>query len=377
VATGKPNYPGGRIFTGYEAKGEQREVFAGNIPVVRVPIRPRKSGAGVDLALNYLSFAWSGFTRFPRLLADTRPEVILVFAPSPILQVAAALPLKWRSGAHLAIWVQDLWPESLAATGHVRSRILLSLVGVMVRLLYASADTLLVQSRAFVEGVSRYVRREKAVYYPNSLATDGPGLVDGGPLPPLLDDVLRRNFCVVFAGNLGSVQAIPTVVEAARLLDPSGSIRILLVGTGSMVGWVKESLAHEPAPSLMLFDRQPPELMPKLFAQAGALLATLKNDEVLGQTVPSKLQAYLAAGRPVIAAMPGEGARLVEDAGAGFACMAEDPRALVSAINRLATCTPTVRERMGRAGRAYFVEHFEIERQAVRLIEILNRRMAN
>ncbi len=169
VATGKPNYPEGAVFPGYEARGAHRETYDSSIEVLRVPMRPRGASRGTDLLRNYLSFAWSGCRRFPGMLADFAPDAILVFAPSPITAALPAIRLKWRTGAHLAIWVQDLWPESLRATGHITHPALLRLVGVMVRGIYAAADTLLVQSRAFAGAAARYAPPQKIVYYPNSI----------------------------------------------------------------------------------------------------------------------------------------------------------------------------------------------------------------
>jgi glycosyltransferase involved in cell wall biosynthesis len=109
--------------------------------------------------------------------------------------------------------------------------------------------------------------------------------------------------------------------------------------------------------------------MPGLFAQASALLVSLARDPVMSLTVPSKLQAYLGAGRPVVAALDGEGARIVEKAGAGMACPAEDAAALAQAVLKLRAMEPAQREALGRAGREYYMAHFEPARLARRLAE--------
>ena len=98
--------------------------------------------------------------------------------------------------------------------------------------------------------------------------------------------------------------------------------------------------------------------MPGLFAQADALLVTLARNPALGLVVPSKVQSYLAAGRPVIAALDGEGARIVQDAGAGLACKAEDAAALAAAVRRLHAMPATERAALGAAGRRYHDAHF-------------------
>ena len=161
VATGKPNYPDGKVFAGYRAMGTQCEHYLGRIEVMRVPLWPRGKGGAKNLILNYLSFVIAGLLYLPWMLRGRKFDAIVVFAPSPITQAIPAVALKWLKKAKLALWIQDLWPESLAATGFVKNPHLLKAVGWMVRAIYRHCDTLLVQSRAFVDPVARYAVREK------------------------------------------------------------------------------------------------------------------------------------------------------------------------------------------------------------------------
>ncbi|TVP52862.1 MAG: glycosyltransferase WbuB [Halomonadaceae bacterium] len=377
VLTGKPNYPDGNVFPGYQQQGLQEEDYKGLARVARVPLRPRNGGGGKNLLLNYLSFITSGLRYFPGLVKGQHFDVILVFAPSPITSAIPAIWLKWLKGTHLAIWVQDLWPESLGATGFVRSPLLRRVVGWLVRGIYACTDTLLIQSRAFHEPVARYANREKIVYYPNAFALSGTESSDADPLPPELAEVLDNSFCAVFAGNLGTAQSIETLVKAAVHLQKHPQCKLVLVGSGCMLDWAKARKAELGLDNLILAGRYPMSMMPQIFARAGALIVNLRGDEIFSYTVPSKLQAYLAAGRPIIAALNGEGARIVLEAGAGTACPAEDAVAMAHSIQSMAELTPGERDRMGAAGKDYFLQHFEITAQAKRLVDILDRRMAN
>ncbi len=375
VATGKPNYPEGRIFDGYRAQGTQKERFDGAIEVVRVPLRPRRGGGSWNLALNYASFVLSGLLRFPSLLTEYEVDAIISYVPSPLTASIPAVLLKWIKKAHLAIWIQDLWPESLSATGHVRNRAVLWAVGLLVRAIYGCADTLLVQSKAFVAPVSRYARSDKIVYYPNSITTSAETDERSDELPAELTDVLSTHFCVVFAGNIGSVQAIPSIVEAAARLTDLADVKVVLVGSGSMSAWTAQRKTELGLDNLVLAGRLPMAAMPAVYRRARCLLVTLKDEEVLAQTIPSKLQAYLAAGLPIIAALAGEGARVVNEAAAGLTCPPEDPEALASCIRSLHTMSENQRTAMGLAGRRYYAAHFDMSTQARRLIDILTHRM--
>ena len=365
VLTGKPNYPEGSVFDGWRAGGVVRERWQG-IDVLRVPMLPRGRANAVGLGLNYLSFAACGALLAPWLLRGRCFDVIFAYGNSPLTQVVPALALKALQRVPVALWVQDLWPQSLQATGFVRSRALLKAVERMVRLLYRGCDLLLVQSRAFVDEVARLADPRKVVYHPNPgelalRSREAPGE------PPF---VLAEAFNVVFAGNLGTAQAIPTIVEAAERLRARTDVRLVLVGAGSLGGWLREQVAQRGLVNVDLPGRFGPETMPAVYARASALLVTLAAEDAFRMTVPSKVQAYLAAGRPLVAALDGEGARVVEEAGAGLCVPAQDAAALAAAIERLADMPAPVRDAMGRRGRAYYLEHFEPERLARRLLEL-------
>lgn len=373
VLTGKPNYPEGRLFPGYAAEGCMLETYGDRIGLFRIPLRPRGAGGAVNLARNYLSFILNGLRYSRRILGARSYDAILVFAPSPITSAIPAIYLKWKYGSHLAIWVQDLWPESLSATGFVRNKAILAVVGWFVQLIYRCTDTLLVQSRAFIAPVSRFSNPDKVVYFPNCYLE--PGSRPATQLPPWLLDTLERHFCVVFAGNVGSAQSIETLVAAAERLRPLGDVRIVIVGSGSMSRWLEEQRNARQLNNLVIAGRFPADLMPHLFARAQALLVTLKNEEPFDHTVPSKVQAYLASGRPIVAALNGEGARVIEDANAGLTCSAEDAEGLASCIERLYRMPLEDRDRFGRSGRAYFAENFDMKKQAERLVDILSSRI--
>lgn len=373
VLTGKPNYPDGKVFKGYQASGTTSEDYLGQIPVFRAPLRPRSNGGAKNLVLNYLSFVWNGLVYFPGAVKGKDFDVVLVFCLSPVTSVIPAIYLKWRLKKHLAVWVQDLWPESLSATGFIRNPFVLRLVGILVKGIYACTDTLLVQSQAFYNPVARYARADKIIYYPNCYSD-----ISGNAQARLdqnLLSTLNSNFCIVFAGNLGIAQSVQTIVEAAEMLRHLQDCKLVLVGSGSMLAWLRQQKEEKHLDNLVLPGRFPPSQMPHIFSRAAGLLVTLKRDQIFAYTVPSKVQAYLAAGKPIIAALDGEGARVVEEANAGLSCPAEDGRGLAQAIIALYKMLPEERERFGQSGRQYFLDHFEMERQAHNLVEILASRI--
>jgi len=366
VLTGQPNYPEGVVSEGYSAASLRTERHDG-LTIHRVPVVPRGSSSALRLVLNYLSFVVSASMFGPWLLRGRGVDVILVYAPSPILQAIPAVWLAWLKDARLVTWVQDLWPESLSATGFVRNPRILAGVAVVVRWIYRRNDLLLVQSQAFVEPVERMAGRTPVLYHPNpgELAFLAPA--SGGA--PALE--LEPDFNVMFAGNLGTVQALDTVLAAAKLLQGTPDVRFVLVGSGSRLEWLQQEVQRLALTNVQMPGRFAPQDMPGLLAQASALLVSLSRDPILAQTVPSKIQAYLAAARPIIASLDGEGARVIDEASAGLTCPAQDAQALAGAVLQLRAMSYDERIRMGQRGRAYYELHFEPGALADRLSRLL------
>ena len=375
VLTGKPNYPDGKVFDGYAEKGCTQEQWDDGTLIHRVPLRARRAGGGKNLVLNYLSFAVNGLRHGFRTVGHKDFDVVLAVAFSPITSVIPAIYLKWRKKLPLAIWIQDLWPESLSATGFVRNRGILAGVGLMVRAIYGAASLLLVQSEAFRAPVARLSSARKIVYYGNS--SPDPRSVTPAPcaLPPDLLATLERSFCVVFAGNLGTAQSLHTILAAARKLKALVACKIVLVGSGSMLGRIRDEVEREGLSNVVLAGRYPSEQMRHVFDRAGALLVTLNRDAILAQTIPSKVQAYLAAGRPIIGALDGAGAEVIRSAGAGLVCAAEDSDGLADCIRRLYEMDEGERDALAAAGRRFYLEHYEITRQVDRLVSILSEKL--
>ena len=370
ISTGKPNYPEGKVFAGYRANGIQRELFDRETLVVRIPTWPRKHGGAKNLILNYLVFVLAGMFCLPWALRGLKFDAILVYAPSPITQTIPAILLKWIKRAPLALWVQDLWPESLQATGFVRNQKALSAVGYMVYWIYKGCDLLLAQSKAFIAPLNEYANCSKIRYQPNSFPEQSAdALVDA---PAALLATLESKFCVVFAGNLGQVQALDCVVDTAELLKDHHDISIVLVGSGSKSEWLIQQKQERGLGNLELPGRFSMQTMPSIFNRAGALLVSLEDDPIFGLTVPSKIQAYLAAGKPVLASLNGEGAQVVLEAKAGLASPAGDSAALAANILKIKAMTSEERAEMGSHGKSYFLEYFETESQARHLAETLS-----
>ncbi len=356
VLTGQPNYPSGRFFDGYGFFGRTSERYGG-VRIVRVPLIPRGNGGGFRLALNFVSFALFA-SLFAPLLVLGKFDAILVYEPSPVTVGLPALVMKVIKRAPVLFWVQDLWPESLSATGAVSSPWILRRVESLVRFIYRGCDCILVQSRAFIDRVGNLgVHPGHILYFPNS-AESLYCPVDRGDART--SGMLPEGFRIMFAGNIGAAQSFETILAAAETLRDCHRLQWIILGEGRQSGWVRGEISRRRLDRCVhMLGQHPMESMPDWFAQADLMLVTLRKDPIFALTIPSKIQSYMACGRPILAALDGEGARVVEEASAGLVVPAEDAKALAEAVIRLSKMSREEREMMGQNGRRYFLQEFE------------------
>lgn len=367
VLTGQPNYPGGRLDKGFASAPEAFSAYGG-ADVVRVPHVLRGS-RGAQLMLNYLTFALSASIIGAFKLRDRPFDAVFAFEPSPITIGIPAIVLKWLKRAPMALWVLDLWPQTLQAVGAVRSPFVLGCLDALVRMIYGHCDTILAQSRSFIDIIAgQGASRDKIVYFP-SWAEDAEPADAALPAPeiPSRPDL----FTVVFTGNVGEAQGFEAVLAAAVLLRDA-PVRWVIVGDGRRSDWLRaEADRLGLAGQFLMPGRFALERMPSFMAHADALLVCLRDEPVFALTIPGKVQSYLMAGRPVLAMLDGEGANVVAESGAGLAIAAGDADGLAKAISRLLATDAAGRAAMGQAGPRYSKINFDRDSLISRLETIL------
>lgn len=358
VLTGMPNYPGGRLYEGYGIFSPAKEMFEG-IPVIRVPLLTRGSNRNWRLAFNYASFMLSaGILGSLRCRGDY--DVIFVYEPSPITVAIPGIILKMTKHVPLLLWVQDLWPESLSATGAVSSRFILRAIRKIVDFIYRRCDMVLISSKGFAGHVlASGIGADRVAHLPNWAENLYRPLATA---PASVQEEMPHGFKIMFAGNIGAAQSFDTILSAAERLKYRNDIHWVILGDGNMKSWVAEQVRQRGLErQFHLLGFRPAHMMSGYFAAADALLVTLRADPVFALTVPSKLQSYLACGKPVIAGLNGEGADVISDAAAGIRCVAEDPVQLATAVLTLCEMPMERRVALGVNARAYFESNFERE----------------
>lgn len=355
VLTSLPNYPVGKLFSEYKKKPSDYGFYKG-AQIIRVPMFLRGTRR-LMLALNYLSFFSSASTIGVVKLRKYKFDVIFVYAISPIMAAIPAIIIGRLKAAPVFLWVLDLWPETLSAVGAIKNNFIIRIIGRLVSWIYNHTDYILIQSQSFKSAVleycTRFISDKRLIYFP-SWAEDAFSSITTASQFLQRDENL---FTIMFAGNIGEAQDFPAIIDAFEKLKTYETIRLVIVGDGSMLCWVKNEVKARQLNNVILLGRYPVEKIPGLFFCADALLVSLKDNNIFSKTIPGKLQAYLASGKPVIGMINGEAADVIKLAG-GLVGAAGDAYRLVENIKYLSELGRLDREKIGKQAIAFYNNHF-------------------
>lgn len=347
VVTGVPNYPEGEVYPGYE-KSWGKDTVENGVRVHRCYTVPRKTGSAYRL-LNYYSFAWSS----TRYLAGLKEEFDVVFVNqlSPVMMAQGAIRYAKKWNKKVVMYCLDLWPESLQAGGiHPDSGIYRLFLSVSKKI-YKSVDRILVTSKGFIPYLKDFIGVEGDCAYLPQYAED---LFD--EVPSYVPHEPPYHF--VFAGNIGQMQSVETVVEAARLLKEDPRAVFDIVGDGVALPRCRD--LAEGLENVVFHGRKDVSRMPGYYAMADAMLVTMKDNDSIAITLPGKVQSYMAAGRAVLGSIGGETAAVIRDAGCGLCVPPEQPEALAAAVRQLLD-DPAGLVRYAQQSRAYYLNCFRKE----------------
>lgn len=345
VVTGVPNYPMGYIYADYR-RGQNRKQVHNGVEITRTFTVGRRQNILFRM-LNYFSYCISSTLCVLRMKEEY--DVVYTNQTSPVMMVNAAMAYAGKHGKKAVLYCMDLWPASLAAGGVKESSPIYKVFGWISGKLYRKADRILITSGMF----SRYFQEKFGI--PESRLEYLPQYADSrfDSLPEREADGFVN---LVFAGNVGAAQSLDTVLEAAKLLAHRKELRWHIVGDGSELENLKRMAGALGLDNVVFHGRRPLEDMPAFYAMADAMLVTLTADPFISLTLPGKVQTYMAAGKPILAAADGEIPDVIARSGCGFCAGAGDAAGLAAAAEQFLACQD--KEKLGERARQYYTDHF-------------------
>lgn len=370
VLCGLPNYPKGEWAEGYDFFGPRSEEHEG-IRLYRCGEIRRKGNTGLRIFLNYMSFPFFATFDLWRLRKN-HYDAVFCYETSPVLMIWPAILFAKARKIPLTTYVLDLWPENLYSVLDVQNRFLRKIAMGVSTWHYKRCDRLIAMSPSLRQTLlARTGKRPEDV-------TVIPQYCEELYCKDVPDEELKNRFSdkfnVVFAGNFSPAQGLEGLVEVASRLQAQlvTGIRFVLVGDGMSRESLLALIRKKGVADYFVWEGQHPvQDVPKYHTMADALVACLVKSEAIGLTIPAKITSYTAAGRPVLCAMDGEGARVVTESGCGFACAAGDLDALTENLLKLYYMPPEKRAEMGRLGRSYHRANFDRTRLLCELADFI------
>ncbi|WP_294418728.1 glycosyltransferase family 4 protein [uncultured Senegalimassilia sp.] len=351
---GVPNYPTGVVPDEYLG-GKNRLQERNGVRIVRVEEVPRKNGIA-GLARNYFSYMAAAKRKARELPGDF--DIVFAYQITPVLMAAPMRDAKLRSGCPAFLYCADIWPDAVMAMLPKKLSFLMPAVKAASTHIYRDADFVATNSSAYVECFEKVHGFDPVdLKYVPQYAEDTYLSMNLDPSPST-----KTRFMVM--GNIGRLQDMPSVLEAVNRIKHRDDFELHIVGTGSVIGDCERYVGDNGLEGKVIFHgRHPFEEMPDFYRMADACVLTLNVPRApwISSTLPSRLQGYMAAGKPILAAISGSAAEVIRDSGCGQAAPAGDSEGLAALMedfidNRAAYSG------CGEAGRAYFRANFTKDR---------------
>ena len=372
VVTGFPNYPGGKVYPGYKIRRIQRERIDG-VGVTRLPLYPNHDQSAIKRVLNYTSFAASAMIY--GLFMAKWADVMYAYHPPLTVGVAASL-IRAVRGIPLVYDIQDMWPDTLRASGMLNNQRALAMVGRVCDWVYRHVDQVVVLSPGFKRLLVQRGVPENKIEVIYNWADEMALISPMGAVPEAFP--ANGRFNVVYAGNMGKAQALDTVLDAAKILqDRCSRACFVMLGGGVEVNKLTKKAAELCLNNIIFIPPVRMAEVGKVLRVADALMVHLKKDPLFTATIPSKTQAYMTLGKPIIMAVEGDAADLVKEANCGLTITPENPQDLATAVQKLADTPNNELSSMGSRAYKFYQKKLCLKQGVKKFESIFRSLMSN
>lgn len=358
VVTGVPNYPEGKYYKGYAWYGGKEE-YEG-IHIIRLPLIQRGK-TSLMLMLNYASFVLSG--RIWGLITRIKADQVFIFEVSPMTQALVGVWYAKRRHIPCFLYVQDLWPENVEIVTGIHSAAILKSIEKMVNYIYKHCDRIFATSPGFVKRIQKRCQDKGKVTYWPQYAEDFYQPIEKKKAKDSVSEIPQDDrFKIIFTGNIGQAQGLeilPRVAIEMKKTSIYKKVLFIIVGNGRDKENLKKQIEQNNVKDMfIMIDRQSSEYIPYLLACCDAAFLSFMDNELFMETIPAKLQSYMACGMPIIASVVGEAEKIIKEAECGFCCPLGDAKMLASKIKEIVNSDIEVRYKMGENSRIYFERNF-------------------
>lgn len=361
VLTGIPNYPMGKYFEGYDRKHRTREIWNG-VNIIRIPLVARGNSSNklinaCGMTANYLSFIQSGYKWVKSKEArELHADLVFTVEVSPMTQALIGIWYGQRYNVPTYLYVQDLWPENVETVTGIHNRAIIGPIDKMVDKIYRETGSIFTTSPSFVNAIINRkvpVDQDKVHYWPQYAEEFY------RPMEPQKIDAIDNsdgNYKIAFTGNIGTAQGLDVLPKAAELLKDD-NVKFVIVGDGRYQPEFERQIREKNVDDkFIMIPRVPAERVPEILSVCDAGFISFNKTSLWENTIPAKLQSYMACGKAIIASASGETKRVIEEAKCGICCEIGDASALANGVKYMISKNSN---EMGHNSRAYFEEHFD------------------
>ena len=364
VITGLPNYPNGKIYTGYKSF-KPIVSYHKNIKIIRLPIMPRFKGNSLNLIINYFSFIISGIIHINFLRKNSDSDIIFVYGTSPILQAIPALFFSKIKKSPLVLWIQDLWPESVKDTGFIKNNLFLFIINSLVIKIYKRSNKILVQSPMFIyhHNIKPFIEKCLVHYNPSEFK-----VIEKKKTKSKTSKIFK----MIYAGNIGKAQNFDFLFDLALFsISNKLKVKFILIGDGSEKNNIQQRIFNEKLCDIISIQApKPKNQLNKILSESDALLITLNEGIVLSKTIPAKFQTYLFFSKPLFSIGSGIVNDLINKHYLGITTKPNQKDNLIKNFKKLYSLNSAERKKIGENCYQFYLENFEIEKNCEKLSNI-------
>lgn len=370
VLTSTPNYPKNKIYKGYKNKF-LIEKFK-KIKIIRIPIYIKKKYNFLNILLNYISFVYFFFLYKKKILVSlNKIDCILSYGISPITSLLPGLVLKKKFNCKLILWLQDLWPESVQATGFIKNSFIIFILRKICNYIYKKHSVILVQSNGFKKILKKRKIETRTKIFFNCYNFPRIKKLPKKKYQKILY-YLNNFFCITYTGNIGKAQNFNTLLKASKQIN-NKKIIFLIIGEGNQKLKIKNFIKEHKINNIKIFNQVEKQYIYDIQNKSQALFMTLKNQKIFENTIPSKLQQYLSIGKPILGEVNGEAKKIIIKSKAGLVFKQGSYNSFKKQINNLFNINKNNRNKMGKNAKSFFSRNYLLKTKISNLIyEIQN-----